>query len=71
MSKKIILGIVLVALGSFAIYWSIDHSPFAPLDEKVSDIFDSNAYRMSKFWYYITLVTGIIVALYGLRKILR
>ncbi|MBK6265762.1 hypothetical protein JKA74_12020 [Marivirga sp. S37H4] len=71
MKKGLISGILLVAIGTFVVYWSVDHSPYAPLGEQVKDVFDSNSYRMSEFWYYTSLVVGTIIALLGLRNILR
>lgn len=31
---------VLIAIGSFMIYWSINHSPNAPIESQFADIFD-------------------------------
>lgn len=52
MKKNTVPGLVLIAIGSFIIYWSLDHSPNASIGKQFSDIFDENAYRMSEFWYY-------------------
>lgn len=70
MKKGLIYAIILIAIGSFIIYWSLDHSPNAPLNERINDLFKEESYRMSETWYYTSLVVGTIVTLLGLRKLL-
>lgn len=71
MKKGLLKGIFLIAIGAFIIYWSVDHSPNASIGEKVNDLLDDNAYRMSETWYYTSLVGGSIIALLGLRSLLK
>ncbi len=71
MKKGLLSGIILVALGAFIIYWAIDHSPNASVGEKVNDLLDENAYRMNEAWYYTSLVAGSVIALLGLRNLLK
>lgn len=71
MKKGLLQGIILIAIGSFIIYWAIDHSPNASLGEKVGDLLEEDAYRMSEAWYYTSLVAGSIIALLGLRNLLK
>jgi len=71
MKKGLLSGIILVAIGAFVIYWAIDHSPNASIGEKVGDLLEEDAYRMSEAWYYTSLVVGSIVALLGLRNLLK
>lgn len=70
MKKGLLQGIILIAIGSFIIYWAIDHSPNASLGEKVGDLLEEDSYRMSEAWYYTSLVAGSILALLGLRNLL-
>jgi hypothetical protein len=71
MKKGLLGGIILIAIGAFIIYWAIEHSPNASIGEKVSDLLDDSAYRMSEVWYYTSLVAGSIIALLGLRNLLK
>lgn len=71
MKKGLLSGIILIAIGAFIIYWSIDHSPNASIGDKVTDLLEDDAYRMSEAWYYTSLVAGSIVALLGLRNLLK
>lgn len=71
MKKRLIGGIILIAIGAFIIFWAIDHSPNASIGKRASDLLDENAYRMSEVWYYVSLVAGSIVAVLGLRNVLK
>jgi len=71
MKKGLLSGILLIAIGAFVIYWAIDHSPNAPIGEKVGDLLEENSYRMSEAWYYTSLVAGSVVALLGIRNLLK
>ncbi|WP_296623321.1 hypothetical protein [Marivirga sp.] len=71
MKKGLLIGIILIAIGSFIIYWAIDHSPNAPIGERVTDLLEENSYRMSEAWYYTSLIAGSIIALLGLRNLLK
>lgn len=71
MKKGLLDGVILIAIGAFIIYWAIGHSPNASIGEKVSDLLDDSAYRMSEVWYYTSLVAGSIIALLGLRNLLK
>jgi hypothetical protein len=71
MKKGLLSGIILIAVGAFTIYWAIDHSPNASIGEKVNDLLKEDAYRMSEVWYYTSLVAGSVIALLGIRNLLK
>lgn len=69
MSKSLLKGIIIIAIGAFVIFWTVDHSPHAPMGQQISDILDTNEYRMSEFWYYTCLLAGILIAVLGIKKL--
>ncbi len=69
MSKSLLKGFFIIIIGAFIIFWTVDHSPHAPVGQQITDILDSNEYRMSEFWYYTCLIGGIIIAIIGIRKL--
>lgn len=71
MKKGLLTGIILIAIGAFIIFWAIEHSPNASIGERASDLLKENAYRMSELWYYVSLVGGSIIAILGLRNLLK
>lgn len=71
MSKSLLKGLVIVAIGAFIIFWTVDHSPYAPIGQQITDILDSNEYRMSEFWYYACLLVGSLIAIFGIRKLFK
>jgi len=67
---KLSIGIVLLAVGIFAIYWSQDHSPNAGFGEKiVSEI--AGKYVLDKTTYYALMVAGSIMAILGSIRIFK
>ncbi|RUA29957.1 MAG: hypothetical protein DSY77_14545 [Bacteroidetes bacterium] len=71
MKKGLLSGIILIAIGAFIIYWAIDHSPNASIGELANDLLKEDSYRMSEAWYYTSLVAGSVIALLGLRNLLK
>ncbi len=71
MTKSLLKGLLIIALGAFIIFYAVDHSPHAPLGQQITDILDTNEYRMSEFWYYSCLLLGVLVAVFGIRKIFQ
>jgi hypothetical protein len=69
MNKSFSKSLIIIAIGAFIIYWTVDHSPYAPLGQQITDILDTNAYRMSEFWYYTCLIGGSLIAVLGIRKL--
>lgn len=69
MKKHVKLGLLLIALGSFVIYWAQTHSP-KNIGQAIGNAF-SGSYTMSETNYYISLGIGIILCVYGILKILK
>ena len=71
MNSSIFKGLIIIAVGAFVIFWTVDHSPHAPVGQQITDILDSNEYRMTEFWYYTCLLVGSLIAIFGIRKLLK
>ena len=67
MNKSKQTGIILALIGAFMLYWAQSHSPKAKLGQIVGNEL-SGSYTMSETWYYISLVLGAVVAIYGVYK---
>jgi hypothetical protein len=63
MKKNKLSAIIIVLVGAFMIYWAETHSP-KDVGQVVGN-FVTGSYTMSETGYYISLVAGIAVALYG------
>ena len=66
---KYIPGFLIVAIGLFIIYWAVEHSPES-LESVITNKL-TGSYTMSEPWYYISLVVGSIMALFGIMKIYK
>jgi hypothetical protein len=64
MKSGMIRGLVLIAVGTFLIYWAQTHSPkdFG----KVIGNAVSGSYSLSEPWYYVCLGAGIVVGVVGI-----
>ncbi|MEP5611809.1 MAG: hypothetical protein ABJP45_06140 [Cyclobacteriaceae bacterium] len=69
MNKSKQTGIIMVLIGAFTVYWAQSHSP-KDLGQIVGNEL-SGSYTMSETWYYISLIAGIAVIVYGISKIIK
>jgi hypothetical protein len=63
MKKSKLSSIIFVLVGAFMIYWAETHSP-KDVGQVIGNVV-SGSYTMSETGYYISLVAGIAVAVYG------
>ncbi|MEO9964477.1 MAG: hypothetical protein ABJF11_01740 [Reichenbachiella sp.] len=69
MKKNQSIGIILLGIGVFFIYWAQTHSP-KNLGKVIGNAF-SGSYTMSEFSYYTCLGLGIAIGLYGILKLMK
>lgn len=62
--------IIFILIGAFLIYWAIDHSPKAGFGKIMGNEL-SGSYTMSETWYYVTLIVGAALAIFGVMKIMK
>ncbi len=70
MKKGKVIGIVLILVGAFTIYWAQTHSPQAGVGQIIGNAL-SGSYTMSEGSYYFTLVIGATLGLFGLYKLIK
>ncbi|MEQ9404583.1 MAG: hypothetical protein RIM99_13410 [Cyclobacteriaceae bacterium] len=70
MKKNKQTGTILALIGAFVIYWAQTHSPKAKPGQIVGNEL-SGSYTMSETSYYISLIAGIVLAVYGIYKIVK
>lgn len=66
---KILRPVLLLAIGLFIIYWSLEHSPES-LGKMITNEL-TGSYTLSEPMYYISLVVGSIIGLLGLVSLLK
>ena len=66
-SKNLIVGIILIALGAFIIYWAQTHSPNAGIGKMITNEL-SGSYTMSETWYYVSMVGGTVIGIIGILR---
>lgn len=69
MQKHLKSGLIFVAIGAFFIYWAQTHSP-KNLGKVIGNAF-SGSYTMSETSYYICLIAGILICVFGVLKLVR
>ena len=67
MKRGLILGIIILAIGVFCIYWTQTHAPGNVGEQLI--IKASGSYSLSKPWYYASLVLGALLSIIGGVKI--
>ncbi len=70
MKKGKVIGIVLILVGAFTVYWAQTHSPQAGVGQIVGNAL-SGSYTMSEGSYYFTLIIGATLGLFGLYKLIK
>ncbi len=70
MKKGKVIGIVLILVGAFTIYWAQTHSPQAGVGQIIGNAL-SGSYTMSEGSYYFTLIIGATLGLFGLYKLIK
>ena len=68
MKNNIKTGIISLLVGAFFIYWAETHSP-KKLGQAIGNAF-SGSYTMDETSYYICLAIGVLVAIFGVKKII-
>lgn len=67
---KYLKSIITLAIGLFIIYWAQSHSPEAGIGEIISNEI-SGSYTMSETWYYISLVAGSVISIFGVLRLYK
>lgn len=66
-NKNLLIGVVLLVLGVFIIYWAQTHAPNASIGSKISNKL-AGSYNMGETSYYLSLIVGGIAAVFGALK---
>lgn len=67
---KYLKSLLTLAIGLFIIYWAQSHSPEAGVGEIISNEL-SGSYTMSSTWYYISMVAGSVITIFGVLKLYK
>jgi len=62
-------GIISILLGAFFIYWAETHSP-KKIGQAIGNAF-SGSYTMNETSYYICLGVGVVLAIFGILKLVK
>ena len=67
---KYLKSILTLGLGLFIIYWAQSHSPEAGIGQIITNEI-SGSYTMSTTWYYISLVAGSVISIFGVLRLYK
>ncbi|MEP2773711.1 MAG: hypothetical protein ABJH05_16275 [Fulvivirga sp.] len=67
---KYLKSLLTLAIGLFIIYWAQSHSPEAGVGDIISNEL-SGSYTMSSTWYYISMVAGSVITIFGVLKLYK
>ena len=67
---KLLVGIVLLAVGIFVIYWAFNHSPESSLGDKIVDAIEGEK-TLTETTYYTMLVSGTLLIILGIIRTLK
>jgi len=67
---KYLKSLLTLAIGLFIIYWAQSHSPEAGVGEIISNEL-SGSYTMSSTWYYISMVAGSVITIFGILRLYK
>lgn len=67
---KYLKSLLTLAIGLFIIYWAQSHSPEAGVGEIISNEL-SGSYTMSSTWYYISMVAGSVISIFGILRLYK
>ncbi|HEX9651777.1 MAG TPA: DUF3185 family protein [Cyclobacteriaceae bacterium] len=67
---KLLVGIVLLVIGIFVIYWAYNHSPEAGLGDRIVDALEGEKV-LSKTTYYTMLVSGTLLIILGITRTVK
>lgn len=70
MKKSTQTTVIIALVGAFIVYWAQTHSPKGSLGQIVGNEL-SGSYTMSESSYYISLIAGIALVVYGIYKFVK